>query len=962
MLLRPDYHNVILKWANTHGNIFKIRLMNQTVVVLSDPLAAAEVMGRGEGSLPVRSHHYTSLDIAAGATRTQGSLFGTDDEEHWRAVRKETANAFSTANLRIYQNTVNAAVSEMLHAVEVESEALGSVEMDSLLTSMAMRVAMESQFQTTISEVDAGGGMTVAEGLEKMHYLMEVVNKMAINPVTHWFYTSMYTIFLFKDAQKFAVVREEVRGMYRKLAQLVVSRPVADTSNTMLWACLQRLKDSSGAPFNVEALIPDVGLFILAGLDTSAVTTAWCLYCAALYPQHQEAVYQELLAAGLAGPSARTPSFDDLSPLPITSAFVSEVMRLYPTAATAATRVTTKAAKIFCNKKNLLIPTGTTVWVPNYVLHNSNQNWDEARTFKPERWSSPDVQYSKGTKDKLRFTPFGQGIKGCIGQEAESSDLKQEDVVLPTPSNDSKPLSSLVDFSAKPPVRSTPPAPAKSTPPTAGSSSRTAATPAAPASGIAAKKCGHCGQTCTGLPLRCSQCKSAVFCSKECSKLAWPVHRLTCKPPASSASASSKQSVGSSPTLPGRSTRSDAAASSEIEPADSQHKPSSPSPSTAPAAAAAAAAAESAPLLSRATVTSVSPPSEEDETVAQDAPTTMSMQEALVAHLRQAVSNRTEPLDAQFQEAVVFFVQGEMEPALAQFKAVQRAAEAEGALPMQAEVYRWLGHTNMRLQQPAAAEESFLQGAAFAASHNLTKPHVECLCGLGGLHHSQGKAQPAAAVLREALHLAQGSGDEDVTALVMCNLGSVLLNSAPEESLRYLTSAVEIREAAVERIHASNSRDGLATAIMEHANTLVSLASTLYALQRFPAAMEAYEQSLVVFELVEDVERITKVLLNMHNMAELQMLDRQQALRCRAKLSNVLQQHHQRTIDSTCTICSKALEVACLSESEDKAILLLACLHGVHQSCFKEWRTSHRSESGDTVCPTCNAHVPVYDE
>lgn len=75
----------------------------------------------------------------------------------------------------------------------------------------------------------------------------------------------------------------------------------------------------------------------------------------------------------------------------------------------------------------------------------------------------------------------------------------------------------------------------------------------------------------------------------------------------------------------------------------------------------------------------------------------------------------------------------------------------------------------------------------------------------------------------------------------------------------------------MERIHESNSRDGLATAIMEHANTLVSLASTLYALQRFPAAMEAYEQSLVVFELVEDVDRITKVLLNMHNMAELQV-------------------------------------------------------------------------------------------
>lgn len=52
----------------------------------------------------------------------------------------------------------------------------------------------------------------------------------------------------------------------------------------------------------------------------------------------QEAVYQELLAAGLAGPKARIPSLDDLSPLPITTAFINEVMRLYPTGATAANR------------------------------------------------------------------------------------------------------------------------------------------------------------------------------------------------------------------------------------------------------------------------------------------------------------------------------------------------------------------------------------------------------------------------------------------------------------------------------------------------------------------------------------------------------------------------------------------------------------------------------------------------
>lgn len=78
--------------------------------------------------------------------------------------------------------------------------------------------------------------------------------------------------------------------------------------------------------------------------------------------------------------------------------------------------------KIYSNKKSFLIPAGTCVWSPIYLLQNSRHNWEEARSFKPERWSSPDVQYAKGTKDKLRFAPFGQGIKGCIGQVGKNED------------------------------------------------------------------------------------------------------------------------------------------------------------------------------------------------------------------------------------------------------------------------------------------------------------------------------------------------------------------------------------------------------------------------------------------------------------------------------------------------------------------------------------------------------------
>ncbi len=38
--------------------------------------------------------------------------------------------------------------------------------------------------------------------------------------------------------------------------------------------------------------------------------------------------------------------------------------------------------------------------------------------------------------------------------------------------------------------------------------------------------CEQCGKSCT---LRCSSCKVAHFCNRECLRMAWPKHKKTCK-------------------------------------------------------------------------------------------------------------------------------------------------------------------------------------------------------------------------------------------------------------------------------------------------------------------------------------------------------------------------------------------------------------------------------------------------
>ena len=67
------------------------------------------------------------------------------------------------------------------------------------------------------------------------------------------------------------------------------------------------------------------------------------------------------------------------------------------------------------------------------------------------------------------------------------------------------------------------------------------AKPAAPSSGAAPKHCAHCNKALTGLPLRCSQCKSTYYCSSQCQKSAWSSHKDACKAKASTSAGTSQQ-------------------------------------------------------------------------------------------------------------------------------------------------------------------------------------------------------------------------------------------------------------------------------------------------------------------------------------------------------------------------------------------------------------------------------------
>ncbi|GFH16525.1 uncharacterized protein HaLaN_12956, partial [Haematococcus lacustris] len=223
------------------------------------------------------------------------------------------------------------------------------------------------------------------------------------------------------------------------------------------------------------------------------------------------------------------------------------------------------------------------------------------------------------------------------------------------------------------------------------------------------------------------------------------------------------------------------------------------------------------------------------------------------------------------------------------------------------------------LSDTAKAQAFFEQGAEFARQHNQARLEIDCLGGLGVMYRNQNQAAKAVELLETALALCEKSEDMDSKASTLCNLGAAMMQVDQVKALNHLNQAVDIREQAV-----------------------------------------CFERALEVFEVLEDVDKVAKVLINLANMAEIHVSSPQaykEAAEYRKRLLAFLQEHGVRRMDSQCSICLEPMAVQEVTRSHDKELIMLACLHTLHNAC---WEKLVSTKAEDIACPTCKQPVPLF--
>lgn len=166
----------------------------------------------------------------------------------------------------------------------------------------------------------------------------------------------------------------------------------------------------------MEDKLGDVMGVIFAGFDTTSNTIAWCLYHLSIDTNRREKVRQELRAL-LIGDSVDELTADTIRDAHYLAACVNETLRLHsPAPGHVGDVVAAEGAEI----DGYRVPQGSPCYAMQVAYYLSDDYFDGAATFDPERWIDGRVDQkakSLGLSVSEFFAPFLVGPHVCLGKQ-----------------------------------------------------------------------------------------------------------------------------------------------------------------------------------------------------------------------------------------------------------------------------------------------------------------------------------------------------------------------------------------------------------------------------------------------------------------------------------------------------------------------------------------------------------------
>lgn len=167
-------------------------------------------------------------------------------------------------------------------------------------------------------------------------------------------------------------------------------------------AILEARDSDTGAPFTRDELIDQLGVFFLAGHETTASSLTWAFFILSQRPDVAARIRAEVDAVVGDGPVR----LEHTKRLPVVRNTFREVLRLYPPI-TFLPRVAARDTTIGHRR----VPRGTMLMIAPWSIHRHERLWSAPDRFDPDRFlPEREAQQVPGS-----YLPFGAGPRVCVG-------------------------------------------------------------------------------------------------------------------------------------------------------------------------------------------------------------------------------------------------------------------------------------------------------------------------------------------------------------------------------------------------------------------------------------------------------------------------------------------------------------------------------------------------------------------
>ncbi len=367
-----------------HFEVGHLGRSRRGTVLFNRPSAVKEIMRDEHGVFPKSDLMVGALDPLIGE-----SMFVTDGPK-WRRQRAMIDPAFSLMRLNIAYSAMCAATDDHVAAIGALATQGRAFSLDLAMSHLTADVICRTVFSTPLASDVAKEVFDDFTLFEKSVAQVDILG-MILKPA--WSET--------RQSPEVLAACERIRHHIGTLIDTHLDGD-ANQFNDIASAVIEAKDKDTGLPFTRDELIDQLGVFFLAGHETTASALTWVFYILAERPEWMARLRAEIdpfMAKGQL-------SFEETKKLPLTRAFFKEVLRLYPPI-TFVPRVALERVEI----EGKRLPKGALVMIAPWTLQRHSKYWTEPHACIPERF----VPENEKTLNSGAYIPFGQGPHICVG-------------------------------------------------------------------------------------------------------------------------------------------------------------------------------------------------------------------------------------------------------------------------------------------------------------------------------------------------------------------------------------------------------------------------------------------------------------------------------------------------------------------------------------------------------------------